>query len=269
MYLHKKQTLFEKFLVQTRVIKALMTRELLTEFGRKNIGFLWIFIEPIIFISLIMLLRNYILGSSRGAQAVEHHIPLTGFLLTGYVMFMLVRRGLSYVSSSSTSNRGIMFHANVKTINLFLSRFFLEVLALSFVAIFLSLFFIYFDTLSFPNSYLLTVLGWGSICWFFLGFSLIYAFVVHQFPFINRYRILVLIILLSTSAVFYMISWLPKEQQGIILYNPLAHSMELFREGFFGEYINAIYSPIYMIGVNSFLTFFGLILSRKFKRQLN
>ena len=260
---------FDKALVQIRVIKALMTRELLTEFGRKNIGFLWIFLEPIIFISLIMFLRNYVLGSARGAQAVEHHMPLTGFLLTGYVLFMLIRRGLSFVASSATSNRGIMFHANVKTINLFLSRFFLEVLALSFVTIFLSLFFIYFDTLSFPSSYLLTVLGWGSICWFFLGFSLIYAYVVHQYPFINRYRLLVLIILLSTSAVFYMISWLPQEQQNIILYNPLAHSMELLREGFFGEHVDAIYSPTYMISINSFLMLFGLILSRKFKRQLS
>jgi capsular polysaccharide transport system permease protein len=107
----------EKALVQIRVIKALMTRELLTEFGRKNIGFFWIFLEPIIFISLIMFLRDYILGSNKGAQAVEHHIPLTGFLLTGYVLFMLIRRGLSFVGSSATSNKGIMYHANVKTSN--------------------------------------------------------------------------------------------------------------------------------------------------------
>lgn len=36
----------DAFAVQARVIRALVARELLTRYGRNNIGFLWVFVEP-------------------------------------------------------------------------------------------------------------------------------------------------------------------------------------------------------------------------------
>ena len=33
--------------IQRRVIGALMIRELITRFGRENIGFLWVMVEPL------------------------------------------------------------------------------------------------------------------------------------------------------------------------------------------------------------------------------
>ncbi|MFN5779339.1 MAG: capsule polysaccharide export ABC transporter permease, partial [Novosphingobium sp.] len=35
--------------VQRRVIGALLLREMLTRYGRNNIGFLWLFVEPMLF----------------------------------------------------------------------------------------------------------------------------------------------------------------------------------------------------------------------------
>ena len=35
--------------VQGRVLVALLLREMLTRYGRHNIGFLWVFVEPMIF----------------------------------------------------------------------------------------------------------------------------------------------------------------------------------------------------------------------------
>ena len=42
--------------IQKRVIGALMLRELTTRFGRENIGFLWIMVEPLLFAVLVGIL---------------------------------------------------------------------------------------------------------------------------------------------------------------------------------------------------------------------
>ena len=35
--------------IQSRIVRALLLREILTRFGRHNIGFLWLFVEPMLF----------------------------------------------------------------------------------------------------------------------------------------------------------------------------------------------------------------------------
>ena len=42
-------SLWESFRIQLRVIGALLIRESLTRYGRHNIGFLWLFAEPMFF----------------------------------------------------------------------------------------------------------------------------------------------------------------------------------------------------------------------------
>ena len=46
--------------IQHRVIGALMIRELVTRFGRENIGFLWMMVEPLLFAGLVGILWRYI-----------------------------------------------------------------------------------------------------------------------------------------------------------------------------------------------------------------
>ena len=41
--------LWESARVQKRILGALLVREILTRYGRHNIGFLWLFVEPMIF----------------------------------------------------------------------------------------------------------------------------------------------------------------------------------------------------------------------------
>ena len=42
-------SLGQSFLIQVRVIAALMLREVLTRYGRHNVGFLWLILEPMLF----------------------------------------------------------------------------------------------------------------------------------------------------------------------------------------------------------------------------
>ncbi len=42
-------TIWHSLHIARRVIGALLRREMLTRYGRHNIGFLWLFVEPMIF----------------------------------------------------------------------------------------------------------------------------------------------------------------------------------------------------------------------------
>src|SRR5687768_17132883 len=71
--------------ISRRVIGALLLRELLTRYGRNNIGFLWLFVEPMIFTLIITALwsaTRTIHGSS---------IPIVAFAVTGYSSLLLWR----------------------------------------------------------------------------------------------------------------------------------------------------------------------------------
>src|SRR3954467_5761983 len=84
--------------VQRRGLSALVMRELLTRYGRNNIGFLWLFLEPMPFtlvITAFWAATRSIHGSS---------IPITAFALTGYSSVLLWRNMVSRCINAIETN---------------------------------------------------------------------------------------------------------------------------------------------------------------------
>jgi len=46
---HPQPDLLRSVVIQTRVVGALIMREIITRYGRHNIGFMWVFVEPMMF----------------------------------------------------------------------------------------------------------------------------------------------------------------------------------------------------------------------------
>src|SRR5579884_2661625 len=70
---------------QRRVISALMMRELITRFGRENIGFLWIMVEPLLFAVFVGILWSFMKGPE------EHGIGIVAFVASGYIPLVMFR----------------------------------------------------------------------------------------------------------------------------------------------------------------------------------
>ena len=68
-----------------RVIGALVLRELLTRYGRNNIGFLWLFVEPMLFVMII----TAVWAATRSIHGSQ--IPIVAFALTGYTSLLMWR----------------------------------------------------------------------------------------------------------------------------------------------------------------------------------
>jgi ABC-type polysaccharide/polyol phosphate export permease len=62
---------------------------MLTRYGRNNIGFLWLFVEPAVFVLLVTIVWSAI----RNIHA--SNLPIVAFAVTGYTSLLLWRNAVS------------------------------------------------------------------------------------------------------------------------------------------------------------------------------
>src|SRR5947207_14290039 len=77
--------------IQLRVLKALIQREMITRYGRANLGVAWLFVEPMLFTLAMTAVWS---GFRMGRVSA---VPIVAFALTGYSSMLLWR---------NCSNRG-------------------------------------------------------------------------------------------------------------------------------------------------------------------
>jgi capsular polysaccharide transport system permease protein len=76
---------WRSFAVQRRVIGALFMREFVTRWGRRNLGFAWLFVEPLVFALPVIAMWSLI------RSRVEHGLPMIAFVWTGYLPILVFR----------------------------------------------------------------------------------------------------------------------------------------------------------------------------------
>jgi capsular polysaccharide transport system permease protein len=253
---------FNSFSIQHRVIGALLMREIITRYGRRNIGFLWLFIEPMLFTLGLVFLRNMIFGRSYGG------LPLEGFLLTGYSVLMLFRNIVSKLKSSIGANQGLLYHHNVRVMDLFYARFLLECAGATCSFIVLTFLFQYLGLIQWPVNLSKVIFAWLLLAWFSFGLALIVAYLSETSQLFERLWPILFLMILPFSGIVYQVSWMPTEIQTVLLWSPLVNGVELLREGYFGNQVQAMYSIAYLIFINLLITLMGLVLIRKIRGHL-
>src|SRR3954463_11810982 len=89
--------------INRRVIGALFLREMLTRYGRNNIGFLWLFVEPMLFTIVITVFWS----ATRTIHGGDN-IPIVAFSLTGYSSSLLWRGVPARLAGALKSNRTLL-----------------------------------------------------------------------------------------------------------------------------------------------------------------
>src|SRR3984885_2177913 len=101
-------SLLHSLRIQRRVIHALLMREIITRFGRKNLGVLWLAVEPMLFTLGVTTLWTTA-GLHEGSP-----IPIVAFAVTGYSSVLMWRNSASRSSSAVEQNKPLLFHCNVQ-----------------------------------------------------------------------------------------------------------------------------------------------------------
>lgn len=247
--------------IQVRVIKALMMREMITRFGRQNVGVLWLFGEPMIFTLAV---------STLWKAAGMHHgsaMPIEAFAITGYSSVLMWRNTASKCNSALIQNRNLMYHRNVRVIDVFLTRILLEIAGATASFTLLSLAFIGLGTIHAPNDLLKVVCGWLMLGWFGASLGLTLGTATAYSELVDRFWHPISYVLFPLSGAAFMIEWMPESARSYILLLPMVHGVEYMREGFFGDVVRTHHDLAYMATVNLVLTFTGLALMRGAQRH--
>ncbi|MFM0248792.1 ABC transporter permease [Paraburkholderia sediminicola] len=247
-------SLIRSFKIQLRVVGALLMREILTRYGRHNVGFLWVFFEPMMFTLGVTGLWTA-LKATHGST-----LPITAFAVSGYSSVLLWRNCASRCALAILPNQTLLYHRNVRVIDLFLSRVLLEISGATISFLFLSVVFITTGLIAPPNDISLIIAGWVYMALFGTGLGFTIGALSERSEMTERIWHTAAYLLFPLSGAVFMVDWLPSSAQKIILLIPMVHGVEMIRSGYFGALVKPHYDIGYMIASDLVILLIGLYL---------
>ena len=251
-------SLADCFAIQWRVIRALFLRELITRFGRDNLGVLWLVGEPMLFTLGVTTLWSF-----AGMAHNKTGIPIVAFAVTGYSSVLMWRNAASHCTHAIEGNRPLLFHRSVQAIDVCLARIALEVTGATGSFVFLSILFIYIGWMPAPDNIALVIQGWLMLAWFGASLALLIGAACAFSDLVHRLWQPVSYILFPMSGAAFMVDWMPKKMQNLVLYLPMVHGVELLRRGYFGNFVKTHYDLGYMAGCCLVMTLCAVYLVRE------
>ncbi len=236
------------FRLQARVIHALLLREMQTRFGRNQLGFLWLFIEP-------LLLAGAIATIKWALDAGQHYpgIPIFIFALVGYLPYFTFRAIISRAPGTLQSNMTLLYHQQIKLIDVVLARHALEfgavitVMALIVVGVAL------WGDMP-PNNIPVLLVGLVLLFLYAHGLGLCAAAAAAASEIAERLVHPLVYLSLPLSGALFALHSMPPHIREFLLWNPQANMHEMVREGFFGNllpsYFDIPYTAFWVAVVN-------------------
>ncbi|MFC0684978.1 ABC transporter permease [Novosphingobium clariflavum] len=252
----QQPSLRQSLSIQRRVLGALLIREMLTRYGRHNIGFLWLFVEPMMFtlgVTALWTATKSVHGSD---------LPIVAFALTGYSSVLLWRNMPGRCIGALWSNLSLLYHRNIRVFDIYAARVILEFGGATISFATLSLLFISVGWLKPPENVLEVAGGWLLIAWFGGALAVTLGALSHESELVDKLWHPFSYLLFPMSGAAFMVDALPKIAQDYVLYIPMVHGTEIVREGYFGTRAHAHYDLAYVIPFSLVLTLAGLLAVR-------
>jgi capsular polysaccharide transport system permease protein len=241
------------FRVQARVLGALIMREVYVRFDRSNIGFLWIFVEPIMFIGGVVTLRGML---EMGIQ--QHGVSIGEVMFTGYPPLVMWRAAVLRNSNSIRGSAMLMYHRRVRPVDVAMTRILFEsagtIAAYSVCYVVMA----GFGEVHSPVYWSYFILGWVLNFWYSIGCGLLIAALSELTDIIDRVVHVFAYLWLPFCGAFYIVEWLPMKWRTLALYLPSVQIYEFMRFGYFGPVTHFYWNLGYLFLVLAGLTILGL-----------
>lgn len=248
--------------IQVRVIGALMLRELTTRFGRENIGFLWVMAEPLLFAVLVGALWRAMKGPT------EFGVDILAFVVSGYIPLVLFRSSFSRAVNSFTANGSLLYHRQIKILDLLMVRCLIELIGHMMAYLFIALVLGAFGFFPWPHDFGFLLLGWAYYALFTFAVCLVVAPLSEMNEILEKLVPVTAYMMVPFSGAFFIVSALSPQAAAIVLYSPPVHGMEMMRYGIFGPSIDPQFDFIYPLKFSLPCMAVGLLLCRRVRKKL-
>lgn len=255
-------TFSHSLIIQLRVIRALLLREVITRYGRNNIGFLWLFVEPLLMTTIIVLFWGYI----RGANFSD--INIIAFIVTGYPLMMMWRNASNRTIGAISANISLLYHRNVRVLDTLIARMLLEVAGATVAQIVFMSTLILVGWIAPPADLFYMLQAWILMSLFAFGLGLVICSIAQYFKPFGKIWGTLSFIMMPLSGVFFFVNSLPQIAREYILWLPMVHGTEMFRQGYFGTSVITYENPYYILLCSMVLLLLGLSLVKQFSKGI-
>lgn len=257
------RVLRDAFAIQRRVLVALFVREMQTRWGRRNLGFAWLFCEPLVFALPVLTLWYFVRPS------YDVGLPMFPFLWSGYLPLLLFRHTTGTSLFVVRQNAAVLYHRYVTPLDIFLSRCLIEALANIGAAIFSFGIFYLAGVLPWPYDPPLMIIGFLYTAWWSLAVALIVAALSERSEIVEHIWIPFAYVYMMLSGFPFMAYWLPAGLRSLALtFDAPLLTYELVRGGLFGNLVPTFQYPGYLSCILTVMTFFGLWMMRQVREHI-
>ena len=254
---------FKALNVNRRVLFALCIREMQTRWGRRNLGFAWLFVEPLVFAVPVLTLWYWI------RPRVDNGLPMFPFLWSGYMPLLMFRHVCGHALHIVSDNAALLYHRNITPFDIFIARCGLEAMgnlaatAFSFTVFYMA------GILPWPYDLPLMFAGLLFAAWWSVAVAMIVAALSERSEIVEHIWTPFAYVYTLVSGFPFMAYWLPNGLRNILLTVdiPLL-PFEIVRGGMFGNLVPTYVYPDYLAYILAILTVIGLWLMRNVREHV-
>ena len=225
--------------VQMRAVHALIVRDMMMRYGRANIGFLWVVLEPMILTAGVLVLWSAL------KAPYEHGVQIISLVMTGYMPLTLWRHMTQAGVFAFRRSMSLLYHRHITLLDAFIARMILEMIGTTTALVIVYLILFAAGLVSPFDDPGLALLGWVAMAMLSLGVAACIAVLTEYFEASEKFIQPFQYFMLPLSGAFFMIEWLPYDVQQLALLNPTVHCYEMIRAGLFGGGVVTHYTPWY------------------------
>jgi capsular polysaccharide transport system permease protein len=263
MTARQRGSFFTGLVIQCRVIKAVLLRELHTRYGRENIGYLWLIGEPMLLASVMAMMRHS--GHTEYGSDMKP-LPFTVLGYTTFIMFRgIVNRSEGVVEAYST----LLYHSMVTLFDIVLARALLEAAGTFMTYIFLMALLWGLGLVAPPARPLYLLLGIASMFWVAWGQGMIITGGTYNNRTLERLTHPYAYFMIPLSCAWIQVVWIPEPYRSLLLWLPLPHVFELVRYGQFKSANLNYFDGFYLVTFCLVQTWIGLVLLSRCRKKMH
>jgi capsular polysaccharide transport system permease protein len=241
--------------VQIRVIWALILKEVRSQHKEEALGYVWAIIEPLIqmlgwLLFLSVFRQNAPIGSSPIMFLATGMLPIKAFMSISQAMTQAVQR-----------NKQLMGYPIVRPHDTIIAQFILETATDILVMTIIFVVLISTHLADPPHDILQVMEAMVLVIALAFSFGFFSVYIEQVVPIFEKINRLILRLLYFLSGIFFIPDMTPEPLRSYILYNPLAHGVDLFRSAYYSSFESRLPMPSYMIVCAVCLLLVGLMLS--------
>lgn len=245
------------------VWRAIFLREAVSRLFSTRTSWFWVLMEPVLHCSYLVLLYTYI-----RVRTVQN-MDVIVWLIAGTLSFTFFRRAMNQIWNGVDVNRPLFLFRQIRPVDVLLTRSFLEVYFLILGGIIIFSGTHLFHPILFPDNVILIVAGVCGLWLLSIGIGMILSVLGSLVDDVDKVFSVIMYPLGIISGVLLPISNFPTPYNEWLMYNPVAHGLELVRSGFSSLYhVDPGLSVIYLFQCAIGAVAAGLMLQIGFESRL-